>query len=173
MFSTPPKTFFVLQSHLFCCLEIISILAGLKFCHLVIKEFSYFIGYELMTDQLTLYHTTSVLIALKDKALKTLWVKDPCLLGVLLSSTLHNILSSHWPLSQITIVEIMDSSETGMNHVAMTLINPQKEYWLSKGSNQRPPVLKSCSLQTELWDLAKSLLELQWNLYTSKFRGYS
>ena len=36
-----------------------------------------------------------------------------------------------------------------MNPVAMTIINPWKEYWPSRGSNQRPPVLKSATLQTE------------------------
>ena len=37
----------------------------------------------------------------------------------------------------------MDGGEKGMNPVAMTNINPRKEYWSSRGSNQRPPVLKS------------------------------
>ena len=32
----------------------------------------------------------------------------------------------------------MDSGERGMNPVAMTIISPQKEYWPSQGSNQRP-----------------------------------
>ena len=35
----------------------------------------------------------------------------------------------------------------------MTLINPGKEYWLSLGSNQQPPIFKSCTLLTELWGL--------------------
>ena len=48
----------------------------------------------------------------------------------------------------------MDSGERGMNPVAMTIINPQKEYWPSRGSNQRPPVVKSAMLQNELWGLA-------------------
>ena len=38
-----------------------------------------------------------------------------------------------------------------MNPVAMTIINPRKEYWPSRGSNQQPPVLKSATLLTELW----------------------
>ena len=59
-----------------------------------------------------------------------------------------------WLLSHITIVETMDSSEIGMNPVAMTIINPQKEYWPSHRSNQRPPVLQSATLPTELWVLA-------------------
>ena len=41
----------------------------------------------------------------------------------------------------------MDSCKGGMNPVAMTIINPHKEYWLSTGS---APVLKSCMLLTEL-----------------------
>ena len=52
----------------------------------------------------------------------------------------------HWLLSHITIVETTDSGEKGMNPVAMTIIIPQKEYWLSRGLNQRPPVLKSAML---------------------------
>ena len=32
--------------------------------------------------------------------------------------------------------------------------NPRKEYWLIRGSNQRPPVLKSATLPTELWGSA-------------------
>ena len=34
----------------------------------------------------------------------------------------------HWMLSHVTIVETMDSGERGMNPVAMTIINPRKEY---------------------------------------------
>ena len=43
-----------------------------------------------------------------------------------------------------------------MNPVAMTNINPRKEYWQSWGLNQPPPVLKSAMLPTELWVLAKN-----------------
>ena len=32
----------------------------------------------------------------------------------------------------------MDSYEKGMNPVSMTIINPQKECWASRESNQRP-----------------------------------
>ena len=74
----------------------------------------------------------------------------------------------------------MDSDERGMNPVAMTIFSSQKEYWPSRGSNQRPSDLKSCRLPTELWgsthnpeknllvellmDLVKSavLLEVPW-----------
>ena len=45
----------------------------------------------------------------------------------------------------------MDSVERGMNPVAITTFNLRKEYLPSRGSNQRPPVLKSCAQPTELW----------------------
>ena len=41
-----------------------------------------------------------------------------------------------------------------MNPVAMTIINPRKEYWLNRGSIQRRPVLMSATLPTELWGSA-------------------
>ena len=56
---------------------------------------------------------------------------------------------SYWQLSHITIVETMDSGESGMNPVALTIIDHRKEYWPSRGSNQRP-VLKSATLQTAM-----------------------
>ena len=40
---------------------------------------------------------------------------------------------SHWLLSHTTIVEAIESAERGMNPVAMTIINPGKEYWPSRG----------------------------------------
>ena len=49
-------------------------------------------------------------------------------------------LPSHWLLSHVSIAETTDSGEREMNPVAMTIINPRKEYWQSRGSNQRPPV---------------------------------
>ena len=73
----------------------------------------------------------------------------PCFPWVLLTSTIF--FPSHWLLSHITIVETTDSSERGMNLVAMTIINPRKEYWPSQGSNQRPPVLKSPTLPTDIF----------------------
>ena len=48
----------------------------------------------------------------------------------------------------------MESDERGMNPVVMTIINPRKEYWPSRGSNQRPPILKSATLPTEFWGWA-------------------
>ena len=59
----------------------------------------------------------------------------PCFPGILLTSTPHNILPSHWLLSYITIVEITDSGERGMNPVAMSIINPRREYWPSLSSS--------------------------------------
>ena len=52
------------------------------------------------------------------------------------------LFSSHWLLSHIPIVETIDNAERGMNPVTMTIFN-------SRGSNQRPAVLKSCKLPTE------------------------
>ena len=42
--------------------------------------------------------------------------------------------------SHISIMEIIDSSERGMNPVTITILNPWKEYWPSLGSNQPTPV---------------------------------
>ena len=47
----------------------------------------------------------------------------------------------------------MDIGERGMNPVAMNIINPRKEYCLGWGSNQQPPVVKSCMLLTVLCGL--------------------
>ena len=60
----------------------------------------------------------------------------------------------------------MDSSERRMYPVAMTNINPRKEYWPSRGSNQRPPVLKSTPLPTELWGLALKCEDNNCNCFT-------
>ena len=55
----------------------------------------------------------------------------------------------------------MDNSRRGMNPVAMTIIDPRKEYWPSRGSNQRPPLsywLRLQALQNELqWSAVKKL----------------
>ena len=50
----------------------------------------------------------------------------------------------------------MDSGEKKMNPVAMTIINPRKECWPSRGSNQRPHihVFESGALPTDLWGSA-------------------
>ena len=54
----------------------------------------------------------------------------------------HDVFGSSQP-SHITIVEAMASLERGTKPVAMTIINPRKEYLSSLGSNKRTPVLKS------------------------------
>ena len=46
-------------------------------------------------------------------------------------------------------------SERGMNPVAVTIINPRKEYWPSCGSNQQPATSCSQILLIELWGLGK------------------
>ena len=56
----------------------------------------------------------------------------------------------------------MDSGERGMNPVAMTIMDPRKEYWPSQGLSQRP-VLKSAMLLSELW--ASACKELNLRLY--------
>ena len=75
-----------------------------------------------------------------------------CFPGAFLTSTPHEYFPSHWLLSHATIVETTDSVERGMNPVkAVTVINPRREYWPSRGSTQRPPVFRSTALPTELW----------------------
>ena len=64
----------------------------------------------------------------------------------------------------------MDNSERGMNPVALTFINPRKEYWLSRRSNQRLPVLKSWTLSTELWGYASHTLPLDNILGSTKLK---
>ena len=66
-------------------------------------------------------------------------------------------------------MEKKDSSERGMNPVAMTIINPRTEYWPSQGSNQGTPVLKSAKLQTEPWGSAQSyvLVSVHSHCYSS------
>ena len=85
----------------------------------------------------------------------------PCILGVLLTSTSHNV------LSHITIVETVDSDDRDMNPVAVNIINPRKEYWPSRWSNHRLPVLKSSTLLNELWGLA--LLNLNKQCFDNDF----
>ena len=51
----------------------------------------------------------------------------------------------------------------------MTFINPGKEYWPSRGSNQRPLVLKSSTLTNELWGL-ESLIDAKLKSATGKKR---
>ena len=68
--------------------------------------------------------------------------------GVFITNAPHTVLSKlpapfpHNPCRKKKI----DISERGMNPVAMTIINPLKAYWPSRGSNQPPRVLKFCTL---------------------------
>ena len=78
----------------------------------------------------------------------------PLFPGVLFTGISTLFFPSHWLLSHIIIVETIDSGERGMNPVT-SIINHRKEYWASRGSNERPPVLKSTTLPTELLDLAQ------------------
>ena len=73
-----------------------------------------------------------------------------CFPGVILTVFCTIFFPSLLLLSHITIVETKNKRERGMNPVTMTFINPQKEYWPSRGSNQQP-VLKPTVLPTELW----------------------
>ena len=54
----------------------------------------------------------------------------------------------------------MDSGDRGMNPVALSIICLQKEYWPSWKTNQRPSVLKFCTLPTELWGSATINLDV-------------
>ena len=71
--------------------------------------------------------------------------------GVLLASTPHNILPK--PLASFPHNHCQNNGQQwrGMNPVAMTIINLWKEYWSRWRTKQRPPVLKSATLPTELW----------------------
>ena len=57
-----------------------------------------------------------------------------------------------------------DSDERGKNPVSMTIMNPRKDYWPSRGSNQRPPVLKPATLSTELWGSAQMINKDELNI---------
>ena len=53
-------------------------------------------------------------------------------------STGFQLYRGHWLLSHITIIETTDSDERGMNPVAMTIINPRKEYcpWIEQATSK-------------------------------------
>ena len=71
----------------------------------------------------------------------------------------YNILSKPPAVFPYKHCQTTDSGERGMNPVAMTIINPRKEYWPSQGSNQPPPILKSATPPTELWGSAYCTLK--------------
>ena len=59
---------------------------------------------------------------------------------------------SHWLLFHITIVETTDScGRKKLNPATMIIINPSKEYWASRGWNQRPPVLLFYQVSQGAW----------------------
>ena len=76
----------------------------------------------------------------------------------------------HRLFPNMIIIETMDSVERGMNSVAMTIIDPLKEYLPSRRSNQRPPVPKACTVPTELWGSASSPWTYREFAYSYKFR---
>ena len=66
---------------------------------------------------------------------------------------------SHWCLSHITIVETMDNSARGINPVTLTITYSRREHRAIQGSNQRIPVLHSCTLTTELHEFSEDMKE--------------
>ena len=70
-------------------------------------------------------------------------------LMIVIAITPHNILSKPLAAFPHNHCQTTDSGERGINPVAMTIIKP----WPSRGSNQRPPVLKSYTLPTDLFGL--------------------
>ena len=72
---------------------------------------------------------------------------SPYFPGVLLTSTPHNILSK--PMAAFPHNHCRKNRQQWerTDPVAMTIMNPQKGYWPSRGSNQRPPVRKPAMLR--------------------------
>ena len=62
----------------------------------------------------------------------------------------YSFQASYWLLSNKTMSETKDIGERAMHYVAMTIINPSKELWPSRGWNRRPSLFKSSTLPTEL-----------------------
>ena len=61
----------------------------------------------------------------------------------------------------------MESGEKRMNPVPVTIVNPWKEYWPSRGSNQQPTVPKSRMTPTEIWASTGKELKKKQNLCAS------
>ena len=70
--------------------------------------------------------------------------------GILFTCTPLNIFSE--PLAAF-LCNHCNRGEREMNPVKITITSPWKEYFQSQGLNQWPPVLKSCTLLTELCGL--------------------
>ena len=45
----------------------------------------------------------------------------------------------------------IDSSLRRMTSISLASINPNKDYWLNQGTNQHPPVIKSCTKLNMAW----------------------
>ena len=70
-----------------------------------------------------------------------------CFPAVLFTSATHNILSKPpATFRSRDLLNILNSLERGKNHVAMTIMNPQKKFWASHVLKQRPPFLNTCTL---------------------------
>ena len=54
----------------------------------------------------------------------------------------------------------MDSGETGMNPVTMSITNSGKEYWPSRESNQRPPVCSDFAIRAWHVDMGGEMKNL-------------
>ena len=73
---------------------------------------------------------------------------------------LHKIFfQNHWLDSHISIVDTMDSSERGINPIAMPIVNLRKEYLPSRRFDPAISSLKSSTLSTELWGSANYHLD--------------
>ena len=82
----------------------------------------------------------------------------PCFPGVLLTSTSHNILSK--PLAACQHNHCWwERNESCRNDYHQSSERILAKPGIGRGSNQRPPVLKSAMLPTELWGLAQWLSE--------------
>ena len=71
------------------------------------------------------------------------------------TSTSHNILSK--PLAAFPHNHCQNNRQPCEGNESccnMTIINAQTEYWPSREMKQRPPLLKSATLTTELWGSA-------------------
>ena len=79
----------------------------------------------------------------------------PCFPGFLFISTPYNILSMLLTALPHNHCRRMVNTERRMNLAVVTMISPRTERWPSRGSSQRPPVLKSCALPTELLRLGE------------------
>ena len=64
----------------------------------------------------------------------------------------HNILSK--PLAPFRSNYRRNNGQRSERNESCRNIKPWKEYWPSRGSNKRPPVLKSATLPTALWGSA-------------------